>query len=327
MQNQNDEAIMLEYLLSRIEILENNIKRLNNISCVQNIVYHNPDYISDLKEKGYAVIPNVLSVDEINEAKQLFFKWKNSIPDIDKMHSTIDPHGIFKFHQAGHQEFAWYLRTRPQIIEIFKKIWNTEELIVSFDGSCYMPKEYSKRDNIWTHTDQAPNSKGLQCYQSFISLTTNSQKTLVVYENSHNIHEKYFTEKNIDSSKNWHLIAPSYLDKISHTKTILKVNEGDLVLWDSRTFHQNQYGIASLEERLVQYICYLPKSHPKNTITQQKKREKYLLEMRTTSHWPCPISVNSLQPQTYGDKSKLIDYDCLIKPDLSKYTDIIQTLI
>ena len=74
-------------------------------------------------------------------------------------------------------------------------------------------------------------------------------------------------------------------------------------------------------------MCYLPKFHGKNNKTQNEKRRKYFEELRTTSHWPYPIKVNSLQPQTYGDDSKLINYNLLVKPDLNQYLDIIEKLI
>ena len=282
---------------------------------------------NELLEKGYCIVPNVLSIEEINEAKQLFYNWQKTIPNHDKMHQLIDPHGIYKFHEVGHQEHAWYIRTRPQLIEIYKKLWDTDELIVSFDGSCYINKENKKKDKIWTHTDQDPNSKGLHCYQGFVSLTDNKERTLVVYEGSHNYHEKYFEEKNIKSSKRWQLIDHNKLEELSSSKRVLEVPAGALVLWDSRTFHQNQYGVSELEERIVQYVCYLPKSHKTNTKTIAKKRLKYFEDRRTTSHWPSPIKVNSLQPQTYGDESKHITYEELRKPDLTRFKDIIETLI
>lgn len=284
-------------------------------------------YIIDLKKKGYVIIPNVITNDEIKIACDLFHKWKNSIRNHDKIHSQIDPHGIYKFHQVGHQEHAWYLRTRKRIIRVFKKLWNTEDLIVSFDGCCFIPKELTKIDKHWTHTDQAPTNKGLHCYQSFVSLTKNTERTIILYEYSHLFHEQYFKERNISSSKNWHVIDEKYLEQIKDAKRVLSVNPGDLVIWDSRTFHQNRYGEPNSEERLVQYLCYLPKSHINNTKSQVKKRRKYFEELRTTSHWPCPLKVNSLQPQTYGDDSKLIDYELLMKPDLSEYMMQIQKLI
>ena len=93
-----------------------------------------------------------------------FINGKKTIPNHDKIHNQIDPRGIYKFHNVGHQEHAWAIRTNLKVVDVFKKIWNTDKLVVSFDGSCYISKDCNKQDNILTHTDQALNSKGLQCY-------------------------------------------------------------------------------------------------------------------------------------------------------------------
>ena len=285
------------------------------------------DIIQELQTKGYCVIPDVLSSQEVDNAKQLFYKWQSTIPNHNKIHNTIDPHGIYKFHNVGHQEHAWTIRTNPKVVDVFKKIWNTDKLVVSFDGSCYISKDCNKTDNIWTHTDQAPNSKGLQCYQGFVALTSNRERTLIVYEESHLLHEQYFRERNITSSKNWQLISEEYLETISTKKKALEVPAGALVLWDSRTFHQNRYGAPNSEERIVQYVCYLPKNDKKNTKSQQEKRLKYFKELRTTSHWPYPIKVNGLQPQTFGNNDRNICYNTLKAPDLERFDSIIKTLI
>ena len=285
------------------------------------------DIRAELINKGYCIIPNILSNEEITEAKQLFYTWQKTIPNHDKMHNIIDPHGIYKYNQAGHQEHAWYIRTHPKVIEIYKKLWECEDLVVSFDGSCYISKDVKKQDNIWTHTDQAPNSKGIKCYQGFIALTNNKERTLVVYEGSHLYHEEYFKEKGINNSKNWQLIDHKTLSQMSAKKKVLEVPAGALVLWDSRTFHQNQYGAPESEERIVQYVCYLPKNDKKNTKSQQEKRKKYFHDMRTTSHWPYSIKVNGLQPQTYGNKDKLIDYNKLRIPNLDRFKSVITKLI
>ena len=68
------------------------------------------DITAELQTKGYCIVPNVLSSEEVEEAKQLFYTWQKTIPDHDKVHNTIDPHGIYKYHQAGHQEHAWLVQ-------------------------------------------------------------------------------------------------------------------------------------------------------------------------------------------------------------------------
>ena len=70
-----------------------------------------------------------------------------------------------------------------------------------------------------------------------------------------------------------------------------------------------------------------PKNSRDNSLSQTKKRLKYFEELRTTSHWPYPIKVNSLQPRTFGNDEYLINYDILSKPNLDPYMDKIKTLI
>ena len=269
----------------------------------------------DLTEKGYCIIKDVLTPAQIDYAKEMFYDWQKTIPNHDKMHSKIDPHGIYKHHQVGHQRHAWYIRTRPKVQAMYKYLWDTNSLISSFDGCCYIDKGCKKKDNCWTHTDQSSQYEGI-CYQGLVSLTDNKERTLVVYEGSHLYHKTYFKEKNINTNKNWNLIDKDTLKKIEPLKRVLEVPAGSLVIWDSRCFHQNQYGKGGSEERIVQYVCYFPSIHKNNTENMIRKRVKYLKELRTTSHWPCPIKVNGEQPRTYGDESLKIDYDTLEMPDL-----------
>ena len=282
---------------------------------------------SELETKGYVIIPDVLNQSEIDEYKTGHQKWRDSISNHDKLHNSVDPHGIYKFWEVGQQRHSWLIRTNPKVQDIFKYLWNCEKLITSFDGSCYISKDTTKIDKLWTHTDQAPNREGLECYQGLVALTSNKERSLVVYENSHLIHHIHFKSKGISSSKNWQLIDKETIDSMSSLKKVLNVPAGALVLWDSRTFHQNQYGAPNSEERLVQYVCYLPESHKKNTQSMKTKRLKYFYDRRTTSHWPTPISVNGLQPQTYGDHTKIIDYTKLNPPQLEDLEQKIMELL
>lgn len=280
-------------------------------------------FLDELEEKGYCIIDNILSKDEIELSLDYFHDWFNSYSQIKESYN-INPHGILKFFEVGHQRHAWFIRTRPAVQDVFKQLWKTDELVVSYDGTCYIPKDIHKKNNIWTHTDQAPNKKGLVCYQGFVSLTENKDRTFVVYEGSHKLHEIYCDEKKLIDNKNWLLIDHEYLEKIKETKRILHVKAGSMVIWDSRTFHQNQYGTTQ-EERIVQYISFLPKKYRNKKM--EEKRYKYFLERRTTSHWAYPVKVNSLQPRTYGKKELLIDYSKLRLPILEDLMEDITKII
>ena len=281
----------------------------------------------ELNVKGFCIVPGVLTTEEVEKCIGWFREWQKTIPDHDYQHAKLSPHGIYKFHEAGHQRHSWYIRTRPKVREVFEGLWETKDLVVSFDGSCYIPKSLKKKDNIWTHTDQGPGKKGRQCIQGYVALTTNKERTFVCYEGSHHIHEKYFADRGMKKGGDWQLIDHSVLDTMQDYKRVNHVEAGSLVLWDSRVFHQNQYGKPGSEERIVQYVCYLPKNHLKNTLGMRKKRNKYFKERRTTSHWPCPIKVNGKQGRNFGNQRLVIDYNALRAPMLDDMMDEIKRLL
>ena len=285
-------------------------------------------HIQELQEKGYTVVPNVLSKDEVEEALSLFKAWQKTIPNHDTIHKKCDPHGIYKHHEAGHQEHAWFIRTRPKVKEVFAKVWNTEDLVVSFDGNCWIPKDFKGKDNFWCHSDQAPKDKGRVCIQGVIGLTDNKERTLVVWEKTHTIHYEYFKLLGREKQSGaWQRIPDRHEVLLKPLRKVLHIPAGALALWDSRVFHQNQYGPKNCEERYVQYVCMLPRKHPKNTPIMAKKRRQYFEERRTTSHWPYPLKVNGLQPRSWGDDTLKIDYSLLKKPNLTRFQEAIETLI
>lgn len=284
---------------------------------------------NEILEKGYVIIENILQEEEINDYIQEFNIWKNKIKYLDDFHRYVEFKGIFKFHEVGHQRFAWVARTNKKIINTFKNLWNTNELVTSFDGCCYYPKNHiDDKAYYWTHTDQSGMKKGRHCLQSFVSLTNNKERTLIVYEGSHKLHESYFEERNIQNPKDWCIIDKDYIETIKEKKRILNIKKGSLVIWDSRTFHQNTSGDSDCnEERLVQYLCYLPKDHELNDQEMQDKRFACFKQRLMTSHWPYPISVVPQQPFIHSDDNNRINYNELQEPDLDDLIDEIEKLL
>jgi len=313
-----------ENIDQRMDVLDETFTITDEITMHENdnTVENMSNYIMDLSVNGYTVIPNVYSEEEIKEYWSEFNKWRESVPDLEHTHNILSSAGIFKHHQVGHQRFAWLARTNPKIVNIFKQLWDTDKLVTSFDGCCYYPENYAEEPSYWTHTDQSSQKKGLRGYQSFLSLTNNTERTFVVYKGSHLLHENYFKYMEIDDPKDWNIIDRDYIDTIYYKQEIISVKAGDLVIWDSRTFHQNTCGDPDCgEERLVQYLCYLPKNHPDNDSNQMGLRMTYFNTLRTTNHLPYPMCAVSKQPNTYNYYNPaypiVINYKNLPKPELT----------
>lgn len=274
--------------------------------------------MEELQEKGYTIVSGVFTKEKVDKARKLFFDWIKTVPQMEEYHARGSFQGLMKYGEIGHQKHTWFIKTDPEVQQVFKNIWKTQELVTGFDGCCWIPADWAMSDICWTHTDQAASAKGLHCVQGFVSLTDNVERSFVVYEGSHLLHERYMRMKGYHGSRNWRMIDASYLSEIEHTRKVLTVKAGDMVLWDSRTFHQNQFGTLP-EERLVQYVCFLPKHHPSNTAGMIRTRQKYFTKRRSTSHWPYPLNVNPIHPP-----DELLDVP---RTDLSEYEEEIKKIL
>jgi hypothetical protein len=123
-------------------------------------------------------------------------------------------------------------------------------------------------------------------------------------EGSNKYHSDFKEKYNISDKSDWYKLTKEeetfYYDKSCTIKNI-KCPKGSLVFWDSRTIH---CGIEADKKRLIPniraviYLCYMPRSLS-NQINL-KKKQKALIEIRTTNHYPCKIKLFPKQPRTYG---------------------------
>lgn len=72
---------------------------------------------------------------------------------------TVDR--MYFAYGAPHEKMAWEARREPAVIEIFEKLWETKELISSFDGmNISLPRRKDLHWSPWPHCDQNPDRKG-----------------------------------------------------------------------------------------------------------------------------------------------------------------------
>jgi hypothetical protein len=97
--------------------------------------------------------------------------------------------------------------SEQSIIDTFAKIWNTHNLLVSFDGmNLTLPSPDLKPSTPWPHVDQNPNRKGMQCVQGILNLAPNGPDDggLVVLKGSHRQNEAFFkTHPETEGAGTW----------------------------------------------------------------------------------------------------------------------------
>jgi ectoine hydroxylase-related dioxygenase (phytanoyl-CoA dioxygenase family) len=300
---------------------------------VKFIDYGSSEWIRhELKTNGYVLVPNVLTQQEVTEYKADFHHLMEKNQHMCELHPRIGVHGIFKFGPFAQSLMRSKIVTNDKVVGLFESLYGTRNLVTSQDGCAYIPSDAdAKTKSVWTHVDQAPSSyetvneadmtrekeyeNGKKCVQGFVALTTNEERTFRVYPKSHVETRKWFLRSGKTGTKNWHKLEREELEGKEYKD--LHVPAGSAVLWDSRSWHQNTNSAVG-EERLVVYVCMLPRENPLNTAKQAEKRLKYFETKRMTSHWPYTVHVNGEQPQTYGDETMLIDYERVVYDELPK---------
>jgi hypothetical protein len=302
-----------------------------------------------LAKFGVAIIPNVLDKKECEHMKDGMWNYlekvseKFTIPiSRDKQETWKEMKHLSPLHSMllkqygiGQCQMMWDLRENPKVIEPFRKIWNTDKLISSFDGaSFHFPPEVTNQGwsnpkyPFWFHTDQSYTRNKFECIQSWVTANdvNEGDATLAILEGSHKFHKEFaehFKIKHMKDAKNdWFKLSTK--EQIDWYKAkgcfpvLIQCPAGSMVVWESRTIHcgvQAIEGRKTQNTRCVGYISMMPRSLC--TKANLKKREKLFLTLRTTSHWAINPKVNPTSPWTYGKPLTEI-VSSIAPPTLSK---------
>jgi hypothetical protein len=153
--------------------------------------------------------------------------------------------GMLLNYGAPHEDFVWDIRSEPGVVNAFEKVYDTEDLLVSFDAINY---GFSNRTNLpsnnpWPHQDQDPERPGFRCLQGLVNLLPNGPKDggLIVCKGGHlkseQFHEAMKDEKRIPAwTKEWYGFTDAGMAWLkSHDCEWIKVEAepGDLLLCKS----------------------------------------------------------------------------------------------
>jgi hypothetical protein len=254
-----------------------------------------------LDEHGYAVIANVLSTAEAAHAHDLTWDYlealgtgvdRNDVETWDDDRWPTAVHGgILPGHGIGHSAAQWFIRGVPNLKKSFAAIWDTDELLVSFDGMALwrpwalIPAWKTNRGGSWLHIDQHPITRpGKQCVQGLVNLLPMSERTggnvLVPgsHKKFHTIPDVYPTRLGRVPLSVDHFRFPSDDPMLVGTPPIMcHMEPGDLLFWDSRTIHCSSSAIAAPEAkpslmRAVSLVCMMPKKLTPPDVLEMRKR-------------------------------------------------------
>ena len=278
-----------------------------------------PLFLTHLKHDGWAIVKGVTSKEFAHMTASKFWDWfENFETGIDRDDPStwtsiawpLNVHGIIQCYGIGHEQFVWDVRMKKAIIKVFAKIYNDDNLLVSFDGA-NCSKMSRVKTKSWAHVDQGHKKLGFRCCQGFLNLNKCGVNDggLVVYEGSHLLHHRFWDKTKKTSTGDWYKFSPQELDMFETVPCIKKVKvccePGDLVLWDSRTIHwasapEAYEGRDPKRTRMAVYVSYQP-SKLASMKDIAKKREAFK-QLRMTSHWAAEnIKLCPKFPRTYGN--------------------------
>ncbi|HEX2590691.1 MAG TPA: phytanoyl-CoA dioxygenase family protein [Rhizomicrobium sp.] len=257
--------------------------------------------IAYLDEHGYVVIANVLSANESRQALGLTWDYLEQLGtgvdrnDVTTWHDDRWPTavhgGILPGHGIGHSAAQWFIRSAPNLKKSFAAIWDTDELLVSFDGMALWrpwaiePSWKTNRGGSWLHIDQHPITRpGKQCVQGLVNLLPISPKTggNVLIPGSHkkfaSIPDVYPQRLGKVPLSVDHFRFPSDDPMLTGTPPIMcHMEAGDLLLWDSRTIHCSSAALETPDAkpelmRAVSLVCMMPKRLTSPEVLEQRRR-------------------------------------------------------
>ncbi|CAI6093600.1 unnamed protein product [Clonostachys chloroleuca] len=295
------------------------------------------DWRDDLIRDGYAVVKGAIPQDR---ALSYADRMLSLIESFGKGYKRDDPStvhpdnlpvinekGMLLNYGAPHEDFVWDVRSEPGVYEAFEKVYNTKDIIVSFDAINY---GFWNRKNLppnkpWPHQDQDPERPGFRCLQGLVNLLPNGPNDggLIVCKGAHllseQFHEDMKDEERIPAwTKEWYGFTDRGMAWLKdHGCEWIKVEAepGDLLLWDSRAPHYN-VPASGTQDRLAIYTCYMPVA---DASQEDLVRKKAAFEDRVgTTHWPNALHTGTNRAKRNGEPDSIIRDRPINEPKLSE---------
>jgi len=221
-----------------------------------------------LDEHGYAVVANVAVEEQVELGINMFWDfWERAAVrgpikrhDLESYKHWMGnaANGILVGAKENHNDFAWNTRTLPLVKQAFAKIWQSDDLVVSFDATGafrpYKPHKEWLTNGGWWHVDQnhmrGKHRQGRVTVQGLVTYYDANAETggLCLIPGSH-LHHPEVCERAPTSKMDVDYVSIPKNDPVltSEQAILVCAKAGDLILWDSRTVHCNTCALAEVD--------------------------------------------------------------------------------
>ncbi|KAJ5570854.1 hypothetical protein N7535_004514 [Penicillium sp. DV-2018c] len=254
---------------------------------------HYGDWRDEFHRNGCIILRNVITSERAKYYADKQIEWlKNFELGFDENdestwtaeHLPVSFRGGKYYYGVAHEKSVWEARTEPGVMDAFAKLWQTEELLCSFDGiKIDLPRRKDVKYSPWPHCDHNPDIKGLTCVQGMLNFAPSGPKDggLIWMKGSAKVFNEFFAQKrnNEDADSFQHKHQEFFKFHDDHIKwfedkgfefTKLILGPGDLALWDSRTVHHSCFAEGD-QIRHAQYICMMPKRFSSEEALEMKR--------------------------------------------------------
>ena len=183
-------------------------------------------------------------------------------------------------HMA-HSDTMWQLRTHPNVLSLFRRLWGCSEIVTGFDGFGVSHGDFV----LPWHVDQTRPSASCVGIQGIMALSTHDASTggLSLMVGSHRQHAAILeNERYSEGEWEYHEVNIERLRGVGDTFTP-RLSPGDVCVWDSRTVHRVVEGNGSRVRRVTAYLSFEPRSHVSDATALQRRNA--LEKGIATTHW------------------------------------------
>ncbi|XP_062569438.1 uncharacterized protein LOC134231494 [Saccostrea cucullata] len=295
----------------------------------ENIQFDSEKMRQELQENGYAVIPNLLTSEECDRLTSQFRDW---VAEFDDSYIPLQKKSsVIQSYRCGHFEPSWEVRLRAK--KIFQEVWGTEKLLSSIDGIAISKPPENKREyrdihKDWLHLDQGIRREGLHAYQGAVYLEeqTRDDYCFRVLSKSHLYHSEFFktfpnavTKTECTDFYKLNNNEKDFFFKNGCTFECVPVPKGGIVLWDSRTVHDNTPPVSERPNhdrwRFVVFVSMTPAiwAGEKDIEFKQDVYRRMLL----TSHWSSQ-GLKTFKEYKVGNWKKRANISIDYLPDIAR---------